>query len=189
MSFVSMKNLLLHLKKGKIVVYPTESIFGLGCDPDNEDAIYTLLDIKKRSWKKGLILVAANYEQLLKYVADDDLNVQQRSRILTVWPIPITWLVPARINVPYWITGQFSFLAVRISNFELICRICLAFGKPLVSTSANLSGYPPARSLVEVYKQLGGDNFFKMYRVSGVLGGFFKPSEIRNVFTGELIRA
>lgn len=181
-----MRNLLIQLRQGKVIIYPTESVFGLGCDPDNEKAVYTLLQIKKRSWKKGLILVAANYRQLLKYIDDSVLNVKQRSYIFTIWSSPITWLVPARVNTPYWLTGDFSCLAVRISHFEPIRRLCLAFGKPLISTSANLSGHLPARTVLEVYDQLGGYNILMMQK--NILGGFLNPSKIKDVITGELIR-
>lgn len=186
-----MKNLLMQLHHGKIIIYPTESVFGLGCDPDNEEAVCTLLKMKNRSWKKGLVLVAANYGQLYKYIDDNCLNTRQRSYMFASWPGPTTWLVPARVNTPNWLTGKFSFfsVAVRISSFGLIRRICLAFKKPLISTSANLSGYPPARSILEVYNQLGNNkNSFFIYKKS-IPGGALNPSSIRNVITGELIRA
>lgn len=177
----------MQLHQGKVIVYPTESVFGLGCDPDNEKAVCALLKIKNRSWEKGLILVAANYRQLLKYVDNNRLNEQQRSCIFTIYKNPITWLVPAHVNTPYWLTGKFSFLAVRISFFKPICRLCLAFGKPLISTSANLSGYPPARTILEASNQLGKHNFFVMQE-NNVLGGFLNPSTIKNVITGKLVR-
>lgn len=181
-----MKNLLDQLQQGKVIIHPTESIFGLGCDPDNEKAISNLLDIKNRSWKKGLILIAANYGQLLKYVDDNRLNTQQRSCICSIYTTPTTWLVPAHINTPYWLTGRFSFLAIRIVRFNPIRRLCLAFGKPLVSTSANISGSPPARTILEIYDQLGKYNLCVMQE--HILGGFLNPSRIRNIINGELVR-
>lgn len=185
--YVGMKDLLQQLHQGRVIIYPTESVFGLGCDPDNERAIYTLLKIKNRSWKKGLILIAANYGQLIRYIDDHCLNEKQRCFMFFFRSIfPTTWLVPAHINTPYWLTGQFSYLAVRVSNFDPIRRLCLAFGKPLVSTSANLSGRPPARTILEVHDQLGKHNLFMMYE--NVLGGFSNPSKIRNIITGEVIR-
>lgn len=182
-----MKNLLIQLRQGKIIVYPTESVFGLGCDPDNEQAICALLKIKNRSWKKGLILVAANYKQLFKYIDNNRLNEQQKFCVFSMCSTPTTWLVPPHANAPYWLMGKFSFLAIRISFFEPIRRICLAFGKPLVSTSANLSGHPPARTIVEVSNQLEKYNFFMMQK-NNILGGFFNPSKIKNIITGELVR-
>lgn len=181
-----MRSLLIQLHQGKVIIYPTESVFGLGCDPDNEQAIYTLLAIKKRSWEKGFILVAANYKQLTKYIDDSCLNEQQRSRIFMSSVDPTTWLVPARINTPYWLTGKYSYIAVRIICFAPVYHLCLAFGKPLISTSANLSGYPPARTITEIYNQLGRYNLYMMKE--SMLGGFPNPSKIKNVINGELIR-
>ncbi|URJ23584.1 Sua5/YciO/YrdC/YwlC family protein [Blochmannia endosymbiont of Camponotus sp. C-003] len=179
-----MKNLLIQLNQGKVIIYPTESMFGLGCDPDNKQAISTLLKIKNRSWRKGLILIAANYTQLLKYIDDSFLNENQQSQVFSTWPGPVTWVFPAKSNTPYWLTGQFSSLAVRVIHFELIQHLCLAFGKPLVSTSANLSGQPPARTIKEIHEQLG-HNMPIMYE--DILGRS-NPSEIRDVMTGKLIR-
>ncbi|URJ27971.1 Sua5/YciO/YrdC/YwlC family protein [Candidatus Blochmannia vicinus (nom. nud.)] len=180
----NIKDLIAQLYRGKVIIYPTESVFGLGCDPDNKYAIHTLLKIKNRSWKKGLILISANYTQLLKYIDDSCLNEEQRSRAFSILPRPTTWVFPAKINSPYWLTGQFSSLAVRISYFKPIQRLCLAFGKPLVSTSANLSGQPPARTITEVYKQFGSEIPI-MYE--DVLGKH-NPSEIRDIMTNKLIR-
>ncbi|WP_159714510.1 Sua5/YciO/YrdC/YwlC family protein [Blochmannia endosymbiont of Camponotus nipponensis] len=181
---LNIKDLLLQLYQGKVIVYPTESVFGLGCDPDSKHAVYALLKIKNRSWKKGLILIAANYTQLLKYIDDSCLDKKQQSQVFSTWPGPVTWVFPAKTNSPYWLTGQFSSLAVRISHFEPIQRLCLAFGKPLVSTSANLSGRSPARTIAEVYKQFGNDISIMHEDVLGRS----KPSEIRDVMTGKLIR-
>ncbi|CAD83735.1 putative translation factor (SUA5) [Candidatus Blochmanniella floridana] len=180
----TVKGLTEQLNKGKVIVYPTESVFGLGCNPDNENAINTLLKIKCRSWKKGLILVAANYTQLFKYVDDRYLNSLQLSRIFSTWPGPFTWVFPARSSTPMWLTGKFSSVAIRVSNFEPIRRLCLTFGKPLVSTSANVSGYLPARTIHAVYKQLGYD--FPIMNTNVL--GLPNPSIIRDAITGKIIR-
>nr|WP_236608360.1 Sua5/YciO/YrdC/YwlC family protein [Candidatus Blochmannia vafer] len=175
----------MQLKKNRVIIYPTESVFGLGCNPDSESAIRTLLKIKRRSWKKGLILVAANYSQLLKYVDDRLLSDNQRLLVFSTWPGPVTWVFPARVGTPYWLTGQFSSIAVRVSDFKPIRYLCLDFGKPLVSTSANLSGYPPARTVIEVHNQFRYYNLPIMHH--NVLG-LPCPSEIRDVVSGRIIR-
>ena len=74
----SLANVLNALKNEKVVAYPTEAVFGLGCDPDSELAVHALLDLKQRQWEKGLILIAANYEQLLPYVDDAKLSGERR---------------------------------------------------------------------------------------------------------------
>lgn len=180
----SIDNCLYHLRQHNVIAYPTEAVFGLGCDPDNETAVLKLLALKRRSVDKGLILIAADYDQLEPYVADRELSVLQRERMLNSWPGPVTWVVPAKLQTPRWLTGQFDSLAIRVSDHPDVRSLCLAFGKPLVSTSANLSTYPPCRNTEEVFAQFGQD--FPV--LTGETGGRKNPSEIKDVITGTLIR-
>jgi len=175
---------LVQLQQGAVIAYPTEAVFGLGCDPDSESAVTTLLALKKRPVAKGLILIAADYAQLLPYIDDDALSDEQRKRMLAVWPGPVTWVVPAREKTPRWLTGRFDSLAVRVSNHSDVQSLCREFGKPLVSTSANLTGLEPCRTAEEVHQQFGPQ--FPV--LTGMTGGRQNPSEIRDVVTGELIR-
>lgn len=180
----ALAGLLCALREGSIIAYPTEAVFGLGCDPDNEAAVKKLLDLKQRPWTKGLILIAADYQQLMPYIDDSTLTAAQKQRVFARWPGPITWVMPARPQTPRWLTGQFSTLAVRVSAYEPVRRLCLAYGKPLVSTSANLTGQPPGRTPNEVRRQLG-ENFPVMEEP---VEGRQNPSEIRDALTGRLIR-
>lgn len=177
-------NLVIALRQQQVIAYPTEAVFGLGCDPDSESAVQALLVLKQRPWQKGLILVAAHYAQLEEYINDDALDAAARSRIFASWPGPVTWVIPARPTTPRWLTGQHASMAVRVSAFEPVRLLCLAFGKPLVSTSANLTGQPPARSADEVFRQLGAA--FPLLGES--VEGRLNPSEIRDALSGELIR-
>lgn len=172
------------LNNEQVIAYPTEAVFGLGCDPDSERAVQLLLDLKQRPWDKGLILIAANYEQLQSYIDDTQLSDKQQSQILEGWPGPITWVMPALKSTPRWLTGQFSSLAVRVSAYSLVRQLCLAYGKPLVSTSANLSGQPAARTTDEVFSQFGKG----FPTINAPVGGRLNPSEIRDAMTGQLIR-
>lgn len=172
------------LRQQRVVAYPTEAVFGLGCDPDSELAVMELLKIKQRSWEKGLILIAADYEQLLPYVDDEKLTQEQKEAVFSRWPGPVTWVMPAKAMTPRWLTGRFDTLAVRVSNHSLVCELCRAFGKPLVSTSANLSGLEPCRTVQGVREQFGDD--FPV--LVGQVGGRQNPSEIRDALTGKLFR-
>ncbi|WP_034917427.1 L-threonylcarbamoyladenylate synthase type 1 TsaC [Erwinia sp. 9145] len=172
------------LRQGGVIAYPTEAVFGLGCDPDSESAVMHLLRLKKRSIEKGLILIAADYQQLQPYLDDVGLTEQQKLRMFSSWPGPVTWVVPARPETPDWLTGCFDSLAVRVSDHPLVQQLCKSFNKPLVSTSANLSGLLPCRTADEVRRQFGGD--FSV--LTGETSGRENPSEIRNVLTGQLIR-
>lgn len=168
----------------QVIAYPTEAVFGLGCDPDSQLAVESLLKLKNRSWEKGLILVAANYQQLLPYIDDARLTTSQKQHIFSFWPGPVTWVIPARNTTPKWLTGRFDSIAVRVSEHLQVRSLCQAFSKPLVSTSANLSGLEPCRTEQDVRQQFG--DIFPV--LSGLVGGRDSPSEIRDALTGRLFR-
>ncbi|CQD36926.1 sua5 YciO YrdC YwlC family protein [Yersinia mollaretii] len=172
------------LRQEEVIAYPTEAVFGLGCDPDSEKAVNALLTLKQRPWQKGLILIAANYEQLKPYVDDSSLSDSQRETIFSCWPGAVTWVIPARTETPRWLTGSFDSLAVRVSDHPLVQQLCLQYGKPLVSTSANLSGHEPCRTDEEVRIQFGPS----LPVLLGKVGGRLNPSEIRDALTGKQFR-
>jgi len=176
--------LLAALSAQQVIAYPTEAVFGLGCDPDSEQGLQALLALKQRPWEKGLILIAADYAQLQPYIDDSRLDESQRSRMLASWPGPFTWVLPARPGTSGLLTGRFDSLAVRVSDHPLVQQLCQQYGKPLVSTSANLTGLEPCRTVAEVQAQFGAD--FPV--VVGEVGGRLLPSEIRDALTGELLR-
>ncbi|WMY96113.1 MAG: Sua5/YciO/YrdC/YwlC family protein [Arsenophonus sp.] len=183
-TFFSFHNIIMALKKGEIIAYPTEAVFGLGCDPDNEEAIHKLFLLKQRSWKKGFILIASSYEQLIPYIDDQKLTMKQKKIIFSMKKKPITWVLPAKKNISKWLTGTFNSIAVRIINFQLIKDLCFFYGKPLISTSANLHGEPPCKTKEEVILKFNDQVFI----LDGVVGGHKNPSEIRDIITGCLYR-
>lgn len=172
------------LHNNQVIAYPTEAVFGVGCDPDSEEAVMRLLTLKQRSVEKGLILIAADFEQLKPYIDDMQLSQAQRQAIFARWPGPVTFVFPARAATPRWLTGRFESLAVRVTDHPLVVELCRTFGKPLVSTSANLTGQPPCRTTAEVRAQFGAD--FPV--VDGMTCGRLNPSEIRDALTGEQFR-
>ncbi|CFB65885.1 sua5 YciO YrdC YwlC family protein [Yersinia enterocolitica] len=180
----ALSDVLQALQQEEVIAYPTEAVFGLGCDPDSEKAVNALLALKQRPWQKGLILIAANYEQLKPYVDDAALTDSQRETIFSVWPGPVTWVIPTRPETPRWLTGSFDSLAVRVSDHPLVQQLCSQYGKPLVSTSANLSGQEPCRTTEEVRIQFGSS----LPVLAGLVGGRLNPSEIRDALTGKQFR-
>lgn len=172
------------LQQQAVIAYPTEAVFGLGCDPDSEEAVMRLLAFKQRPVEKGLILIAADYQQFIPYIADHELSVTQREKMFSSWPGPVTWVLPALPQTPRWLTGRFDTLAVRVSDHPAVQELCRQFGKPLVSTSANLSGQSPCRNVEEVLRQFG--DRFPVLR--GETGGRLNPSEIRDIISGDIIR-
>ncbi|GHA62258.1 threonylcarbamoyl-AMP synthase [Photobacterium aphoticum] len=173
------------LQQEEVIAYPTEAVFGVGCDPDSESAVQKLLALKQRPVEKGLILIAANYEQLAPYVDDSQLSEAQKARIFASWPGPVTWVMPTKPGVPAFLTGQFDTIAVRVTDHPQVQALCLAFGKPLTSTSANLTGQEPGRTVEEVSAQLG-DQLAAI--LVGDTGGRDNPSEIRDAQTGNVFR-
>ena len=179
-----LREIVRRLRLGAIIAYPTEAVFGLGCDPCNEAAVRRLLKIKRRSPKKGLILIAAEFAQLESFV--EPLDTATRARVDATWPGPVSWLLPARDSVPMWLRGAHTNLAVRVTAHPIAAQLCRAFGAPLVSTSANISGRPPARSALGVRGQLNG---LVDCIVPGTIGGASRPSEIRHARNGRVVRA
>ena len=172
------------LQKGDLIAYPTEAVYGLGCDPDDEDAVHKLLSLKKRPVDKGLILVAKTYSQLSPYIDDKKIPLHMRTEIFSSWPGSVTWLLPASKQSPKWVTGDSDLIAVRVSRHIVVSQLCELFGKPLISTSANVTGTKPAINVQQLYLQFDKT----LLLVDGALGGANKPSQIRHGVTGQTIR-
>ena len=172
------------LNRGEVIAYPTESVFGLGCDPDNTDAVEQLLRIKSRSAAKGLILIASDLEQLEPWVDFD--QVPDMQPLLSCWPGPETWIVPAREHVSPLLSGSHDTLAVRITAHPIVRSLCHNFNGAITSTSANHNGQREAKNLFTA-RQFFNDKIG--YYLPGIISGNKKPSRIRNAMTGQTIRA
>ena len=172
------------LQTGGVIAYPTESVFGLGCDPDNSDAVQRVLELKQRPVEKGLILVAASFEQLEPYLKPLAQDIQQR--VFDSWPGPYTWLWPVKEGIASLLHGRHSTLAVRVSDHPVVRALCSAWGKAIVSTSANPADQPPARTVAEVR---GYFNDKLDYIIDAELGDAAQPTEIRDVITNKLVRS
>lgn len=132
------------LRTGGVVVYPTEAVWGIGCDPFDEAAVMRLLAIKQRPVDKGLILVADTVDRFDGLLDWERLPPDRAEAVYASWPGPHTWIVPTTGRVPHWVTGIHDGVAARVSAHPVVAALCAAFGGPIVSTSANLSGAPPA---------------------------------------------
>jgi L-threonylcarbamoyladenylate synthase len=168
---------------GGVVAYPTEAVYGIGCLPFDELALDRIIALKRRDAGKGLIVVAATIEQLEPLA---ELPGGEIGRALQAsWPGPVTWIVPARRDLPPALTGGRETIAVRVSSHPIVARLCRRTGSALVSTSANRSGHPPARSALAVRRALGPALDCVL---SGPLGGGARPTEIRDAATGRVLR-
>ena len=171
------------LAAGQVIAYPTEAVFGLGCDPGNESAVRKLLVLKHRHESAGLVLIASDFSQLLPWIAEVDSCLTDKA--MQTWPGPVTWLFPRAQDVPNYVAGDHETIAVRVTAHQPSRDLCEAFGSALISTSANHTAATPARSAAEVHsyfgQSLGGI-------LAGCLGDASKPSEIRDLLTGTIIR-
>lgn len=126
------------LNAGGVIAYPTEYCFGLGCDPQNIQAIEKLLAIKQRQKEQGVILIASDLDQVSEYANVSSLpNLEA---IKNSWPGPNTWVLPVQESVTNWVKGRHLSIAMRISAFEVCQQLCQGFGGAIVSTSANRHG-------------------------------------------------
>lgn len=172
------------LKRGGIIAYPTEAVFGLGCDPLNEKAVSKILHLKDRPINQGLILVASQWSQLAQFC---QLPVQARlNEIFQTWPGPFTWVFKASANCPNWLLGPDQSIAVRISAHPMVQQLCEIYQGAIVSTSANLKGLPPAKTVAEV-KAYFPDQIDFM--VDGEIGKMVKPSQIIDARSGRIVRS
>lgn len=172
----------LVVRNGGVIAYPTEAVWGLGCDPWHAEAVERLLALKDRPMHKGLILVAGDIEQFDFLL--EDLPEIWLARLAGSWPGPNTWLVPHQNRLPEWISGQHNSVALRVSDHPQVSALCRLTG-PLVSTSANPAGRPSARSRLRVEQYFPGQLDAVL---GGALGGRKNPSLIRDLITGDVIR-
>jgi len=172
------------LKKGETIAYPTEAVFGLGCDPFNKDAVHALLKLKHRSVDKGLILIAHDWQQIANLCAPIDQTALERAQ--ATWPGPVTWVFPASDQAPPWITGKHPGIALRITQHPLASALCQAFGHPIVSTSANIEGEAPAKDMETLQRYFStGISLI----LDAPLGDLSKPTSIKDVQTGKIFRS
>lgn len=141
------------IRHGGVIAYPTETVYGLGCDPFNGIAVLRLLELKIREWRKGLILVAADFEQILPLIQVDDPS--HLAKTIAQENAVVTWVVPANPQLPQWIRGEHDSIAVRISRHKLVNELCRILHQPIVSTSANPSTLQPATNALQVQRYFG----------------------------------
>ncbi|MDP1680365.1 MAG: Sua5/YciO/YrdC/YwlC family protein [Burkholderiales bacterium] len=170
-----------HLKRGGVIAYPTESCYGLGCDPRHRAAVQKILCLKHRPWTKGLILVAANLQQITRFILP--VSAAERATLDQYWPGPYTFLLPASKRAPKLLIGKHHSLAVRISAHPEVTWLTRALG-PLVSTSANVSGAKPIKTYAEAQRAFG----HRVWVLPGRIGKRRMPSVIIDLQSGKKLR-
>ncbi len=174
------------LHDGGVLAYPTEAVFGLGCDPQHHAAVDRIFALKQRDSAQGLLLIAADFEQVQRYIDAAAVPDRCLQTARDSWPGPHTWVFPRSGEVPAWIAGEHAGIALRVTDHAPTAALCRAFGGALVSTSANPHGRLPARSAAEVAGYFG-DALDGL--LDAPLGGGERPSDIRDALSGAIIRA
>lgn len=167
---------------GGIIAYPTETVYGLGCDPFNGAAVLRLLDLKHRNIDHGVILIACNLAQLEPLLLP--LAPAIRKRISARQGVPVTWTLPCAAEVPVWLRGRHTTLAVRITGHPVASALCERWNGPLVSTSANIHGHLPATNALGIYNIFNGALDYVLHGECG--SGH--ASTIRDGITGKVLR-
>lgn len=168
-----------------VIAYPTEAVWGLGCDPFSKIAVGKLLRMKRRPASKGLILVASEVEQLGPLL--ENLSDSERLLLSQIYSHPVTWLIPDRDDlIPSYIKGNNDSVAIRVSTHKQVKLLCDSWGGLLVSTSANRSAEAPAMSAYDIRRVFQRQVDFVL---PGRLGGYTKPSEIRSLCGDRIIRS
>lgn len=170
-------------RAGALIAYPTEGVWGLGCDPFSKEAVHRLLALKERPVSKGLIVIAADWEACADWV--DDAFLSSSEMPTPNWSVPQTWVFPASALVPSWIQGEHSGVALRVTKHPIAAEIARQCGGVICSTSANLSGDPAIRD-----EQTLRDQAFasECVIVSGELGGLTSPTPIYDAVTKVSLR-
>ena len=173
------------LRAGGVVAYPTEAVYGLGCDPENHAAFDRLFAIKRRPPTQGVLLIAADFAQVERYIDLAALPPDALQRATSTWPGPNTWIFPRSAFTPSWLAGAHSGIALRVTAHPLAAELCRAFGGALVSTSANRHGEAPARTAQAVRDAFGGEIDVVL---NGSVGGLERPTPIRDAISGDTVR-
>ena len=170
--------------QGAVFAYPTDTIWGFGCHPLDALAVMQILAIKQRPVRKGLILLASDLQYIEPYISPD-ISDRNKLRLQQMNDQPTTWLVDANPDCPYWLKGEFTTIAIRLSRHSFVRQMCDSISAPLVSTSANRSGKPPVRNAIQAHRQFAGELDFIVH---GFKTGSSKASKIKSLETDIIIR-
>lgn len=168
---------------GGVVAYPTEGVFGLGCDPNNETAINNLLALKKRSIERGFILIAAQHSQLQPFIGNLSADIEHK--LSETWPGPVTWILPCSANASAAVTGGKPTIATRVTDHPTASALCTACNSAIISTSANISGETACTQATGVASVFGDKLDYILDYPVGNLDG---PTPIFDGLTGKQLR-
>jgi L-threonylcarbamoyladenylate synthase len=172
------------LRAGGVLAYPTEGVYGLGCDPDNQAAFAKIFALKRRPPEQGVLLIAADLEQVMPWIGEAPAAALARAE--AIWPGAHTFIFPRSARVPDWVAGGHAGIALRVTAHAPSAALCRAFGGPIVSTSANRHGEAPAMSAADIRAIFGEEPDGVL---DAPLGGLDRPTPITDAVSGAIIRA
>ena len=135
------------LSAGGLILYPTDTVWGIGCDATNADAIKKVYQLKQRDDSKAMIVLIDSADHLDHYVVDVPMIARE---LIDVAVKPLTIIYEGAYNLAPNVLGDQDSVGIRIPNDEFCHRLCERFGKPIVSTSANVSGHPTAKTFADI---------------------------------------
>ena len=173
------------IKKGGLIVCPTEGVYGISCNMEDHDAIDRLINLKKRDIGKGLIVVESVLSRVINLLDARHISVQSYALMMKMWPGPHTFVVPVKKGYSNRAIRIDNTLALRVTAFKTMMELCDSSGCPLISTSANLSGNPASADLSNIDKEIleGVDLVLNL-----PCGGQREPTSIYDIVTDTLIR-
>ena len=135
------------LRAGGILLYPTDTIWGIGCDATDEKAVERVFEIKQRADSKSLIILASDMDMVARYVREIP---EMAVTVESLSDKPLTIIYPEGINLAPNVTAEDGSIAIRIPKNDFCVELVRRFGRPIVSTSANVSGTPAPRRYIDI---------------------------------------
>lgn len=173
------------LKEGGVIICPTEGVYGISAVVNNSAAITRVINMKKRALNKGLIVVAADVSMLDGVVNFAALSADSMRLLHEKWPGHATFIVPTSTQINPLLTGGRNTLAVRVTAFPLLQALCREVGSPIISTSANISGSEPLKTIEELEATFADK---VDYILDEPCQGLSKPSTIFDAQSGAILR-
>ncbi len=173
------------IKKGGVIIAPSEGIYGISALFDNKGALERIVRIKRRDPKKGLIVISDTITRALPLMDLSKIPSDAMAKMHRMWPSHTTFVVPAAAGLLKLLTGDFGTVAIRVTAFSLLQDLVRAAESPVVSTSANIAGMAPSSDLNDLAPSVkDGVDYILDLPCQGLKGA----STIYDVLTGELIR-
>lgn len=142
------------LKEGKLVVFPTDTVYGIGTNAYNDNACKKVYEVKGRPMNKPLIVLIANID-MLKEIVNDISQVEQKL-IDSLWPGPLTIIFKKKAGIfPDIVSAGDDYIRVRLVNEGIVAKLIQIVGVPVVAPSANLSGSPTGTKIKNIIRELG----------------------------------